>query len=396
MFISKYDPFRFFEYMGVQIKKLILGENNEEEVNISSLSLSLIVLFFFLFIPSFMALTQNIFFPDNTPLKTMTEDYFMFIMLFVVAIISFFIHGFYCKYNKLKNNLVNNLKNSKKDKIILNITENKWIAYFALAGTLFVFYIFFSGGYMSSKSTLVWFKHPIVIGDFVNNHWFQWLFFIYFKTLTGIVWFEIISLGTKGILLFVRLNNVYKNYNLKLRRFAPDQCGGLKIIGLISLNFFSIIAIAGFYFIGFTVINYQHAAPNLRFFLIFTVVGYIILGPIIFFGPMYSTHKKMLEVKNNKLSDIEKKLEKHHEKIDKIIDPYQNTDFDSKTIQQHNNAIEHLKREKEEWHQVNEWPFDRRIFNGFVSRYVSPLVLFPAKFLLDQGISDFIIDNINF
>ena len=395
MYIYKDDPFYIFELITQKIKLLLTSnttENNSDEV--SSLSFSFIVFIFFVIIPIILSYTQGIFFPENTAIKTMGEDIFMFCMLFLVSVISYFIHSFYIKFNNLKHELAINLKDYEQDKIDFDVMNKKWLIILGIAGVLFTYYTYYIEGYMTTKSTLVWFKSPVVAGEYVRFNFLQWILFFYFKLLTAIVWFEMISLGVKGLLLYRSLSRIYKKYDLKIRRFAPDECGGLKIIGLISLNFFTMIAIVGFYIIGFTVINFQHATTDMKFFMIGTVIGYAVLGPIIFFGPMYSTHREIKSVKKQELNKLEDKLEIHHKKIDKIIDPYIDNKFEEKIVKEHSTAIEHLKREKIEWQKVNDWPFDRRLFNGFISRYVSPFVIFPIKFILDQGISEIIFENI--
>lgn len=373
-------PVVIFETIGRYLKvKLFLRESSF----LSYTAFGLTVIFFYLVLPLFFSIIQGTFSgtPQNfysfTPQNfySFQDDYYFIAMTILIGPAGCVLRYFYRQipetFDKTGDRMTDSLSEKLRGFYTLPKTGLRLVA---CLGVGLVFLAFFFRGYRTDATA--WAGFPIGMKSDVRFWWFQWFLFLYFQILSFLAWYAIIELAIKGTTIYFVIRRLYASSNLKLRRFAPDNCGGMRFIGRFCLSFFSLASIVGIYIFWFFTIKYLETEQIVNNFHIVVSGLYFFFAPFFFFGPLITTHNKMKAAKAEEIKDIESQLEYHYSQVNQIINSetdLKNTQTQKAQLEKHSQAIDQLKKQYNEWNKVTPWPVDPGIFQGFLARYLLPL-----------------------
>lgn len=375
-------PILIFKGFGDFIKRKFY---KKRDISVSYLTFGLIILLFFLAVPIIFAILQGTFIASaNTTYSSkflfLSEDYFMMAMLVLMIPSGIILYYIYNQTPKVFKKLKKNLEINPKSRPVSFKTPPKTL-YFLIILSLTVL-VFLASFHISSLSNVPTWNSMPSSSTYFRFAWLQWIIFLYFQVLYLIIWYAIIELAIKGIVIFYNLEQLYSKSKLKLKRFAPDGCGEMKFMGKYALNFFSLATIIGIYIFWYFTLTYMENESLTQYHIIFPIL-YLLLAPMFFFGPLISTHNKIKAAKEKKLKQISKQLETHYSHINNYVG--EKSEIDKKEIEKHSHVVDQLKKQHREWKNLNSWPIDSILFKNFIARYLSPFVTIPIQIFLSRG-----------
>ena len=198
-------------------------------------------------------------------------------------------------------------------------------------------------------------NNPEVIGALPYRGSNLGLIPLVYETFDGLFLYLIFVDLVAIVLAICFLPRDIKSY-MKVDELHIDKCGGFSIIGKLMLTssttYFIIVAIAS---IG-RFINHPY------YYLL--VISSIIFGIIIFFLPQYTTHRLIVEEKEQKLKEITDELKKL---LGKKSETHEE-EFRTSLIR-----LEKF-RLREEIEDIREYPFDTKILYAFLGAAIFPVV----------------------
>ena len=193
-------------------------------------------------------------------------------------------------------------------------------------------------------------------------------------TTYAILYFVLMVMIYKSILLTYFLRKLHKTFYFQVNPFHPDRCGGLKFIGdfIITIDYiifiFLIVIVASFVF--------PHS-EELNLFLYFNLPLYILLALFFFFYPLLPIHNSMKEQKYNMMSKLKEKLgSEYRETLDELMEK----DMEVRLRAPPKKIFETVD-------VMSIWPFD---VGGLPIEHLGKLpeiLKKPAKKLIEYGLS---------
>jgi len=201
----------------------------------------------------------------------------------------------------------------------------------------------------------------------VNDHlqFCGYVFLLWIFVLYALI--PIYAIRTFGISLFLR-SLVRHAEQLHMLPFHPDRCGGLRPVGrlglrnqylltVFALNIGTLVAVSEMYL----------EVPRPLYWLIAAaVVAYIILGPLIFMGPLLSFRAGMLRTKIELMSDVAQRLRVELRRLREHLPSGSITKEDEE-------LIDRLRKVGAVIDELPVWPFDAGTLRKFLTAYVVPL-----------------------
>jgi hypothetical protein len=199
-------------------------------------------------------------------------------------------------------------------------------------------------------------------GRGVATTYFISLFFLYFIILFFVV---------RCIAMAVYLNAVVsrKSASISLQPFHPDHCGGLRPVGQLGLRNQYTVTILGLNIVVLAATVWEKLPHDFGHVAIIAsaTAAYLILGPIVFMGPLLPFHQCMDREKQRALAIVVERLRQEFNRISKQIPAGQFTAREAlfvARLRKFGGTIEDLP----------VWPFDSRTLVRFASAYVIPIV----------------------
>ena len=221
----------------------------------------------------------------------------------------------------------------------------------------------YSGRFQSKKATRVMFLLSllIVIVWYISSllmpqenstlYWITanpWIGIIVSPTLFVVAYALVFSIYDV-IMLILCLRDLFKNSKIRVNVLNPDQAGGLSIIGQFSGNLSYILALLGLtYSVSAISLKAQFLGdyPNL-----IALIAYVVLAPFVFFTPLWSAHKKMVEYRDQTIREISVEFE---ETLLQIKDSF---DTSQDEIESHIKNLKQLYELRELILKFPVWPF---------------------------------------
>jgi hypothetical protein len=163
------------------------------------------------------------------------------------------------------------------------------------------------------------------------------------------------------------LRDVARSGEVRLEPFHPDGCGGLSPVGKIGLRHQYILTLIGINLLIFYFHNVKLLDKSLiiNIVMITLIVGYVIIGPLVFFSPLIPFRKAMKSFKSNLINDFSSRLQ---EELDKV-----RTNLKGQSISKEDRElIEMLRNIIILFQELPVWPFDTRTIRKFVIAYLAP------------------------
>lgn len=199
---------------------------------------------------------------------------------------------------------------------------------------------------------------------------------IYFRLFVVINYYMILIITYKCIITTWAIREIFK-FDLIVQPLHPDKCGGLKVIGSLSIAmhyFLQLIII----FLTMIVIFNSGSLHNIVFIL--TFLSLVIVTIFSLFFSLYKAHSKMQAAKDNLLTKL-------HIEFRKNYDQLLNDNF-KKDIANNLQSIHNLYAVAE---KMPVWPFDIHSIIRFFSSISIPIFIFLIEMLSN---TDSIIYNI--
>ena len=164
------------------------------------------------------------------------------------------------------------------------------------------------------------------------------------------------------VVISVFLNHVVKSSQISLLPFHPDKCGGLRPVGRLGLRNQYTLTVLGLNIV--LLIVGSHGLPDRL--LVEAAVAYLILGPIIFMGPLLPFRRGMMETKEGWMKEAGDRLHIEFEHL--------RVKMRTSEISKEDEAmIDRLRKVGSFIQELPVWPFDAQTLRTFATAYIVPL-----------------------
>ncbi len=207
----------------------------------------------------------------------------------------------------------------------------------------------------------------------------------YYILCMAIFYFVVSVSVVRSFTTVLFLRDVVKQSRVEIIPFHPDRCGGLGPVGRIGLRNQYLLSIIGanvvlllmtFFILG--------SNASVGFLLILAALGYLIIGPISFMGPLLPFRSAMQRDKSRLIALVAKNIKGEFKRITKLIDEGNLTDEDQKSLTRYQKVGELVAK-------LPIWPFDTVTLRKFFSAYLFPLISVVLSFLLQELIKRYLI-----
>jgi hypothetical protein len=164
------------------------------------------------------------------------------------------------------------------------------------------------------------------------------------------------------------LNDVVGHAQLQMLPFHPDKCGGLRPMGRFGLRNQYLLTILGMniVFLVIVTVRYLKVPTSLAGLVAGAAAGYLLLGPIVFMGPLLSFRGAMIRTKAGLLSEVAQRLRLELQRLRKELPA-------GKLLREDEELIDRLRKVGEVIDELPVWPFDADTLRKFLTAYVAPL-----------------------
>ena len=191
-----------------------------------------------------------------------------------------------------------------------------------------------------------------------------WYFLFCLWLFYAVVTFYIIR--TISVSLF--LASLVRQGHIRMLPFHPDHCGGLRPVGRLGLRNQYGLTVFGINVVLFllTARAYQ-ALPPVHALIAVTIVGYLVVGPLVFLGPLAPFRSGMVRTKGDLLGEVAARLRLELQRLRKEISHGVITREDEE-------LIDRLRKIGSVIDELPVWPFDSGTLLRFVTAYLLPLL----------------------
>jgi hypothetical protein len=164
------------------------------------------------------------------------------------------------------------------------------------------------------------------------------------------------------------LANVVRFGDIRMLPFHPDKCGGLRPVGRLALRNQYGLSVMGINVVLFALTSmlYLAAPPALYLLVGLAVVAYLIVGPILFVGPLLPFRTGMLRTKSELMSEVAHRLRIELSRIRCELKAGSITRGDEE-------LMDRLRKIGSVVDELPVWPFDASILRRFLTAYVVPV-----------------------
>jgi hypothetical protein len=194
------------------------------------------------------------------------------------------------------------------------------------------------------------------------------------------VYFVMIVYVIRSIAIAFFLNDVVDDAQLRMIPFHPDRCGGLRPVGRFGLRNQYVLTILGcnvVLLLGVTV-SYLTVPSSLFVLIAGAALAYMLLGPLVFMGPLLSFRTGMVRTKAELMGEIAQRLRVELQRLRKELPAGDLTREDEE-------LIDRLRKVGGVIDELPVWPFDANTLRRFLGAYVTPLLGAAAVPLLDKA-----------
>ena len=186
---------------------------------------------------------------------------------------------------------------------------------------------------------------------------------------------------TRSVCIALFLSALVDKVTVRLLPFHPDGCGGLQPVGRLGLRNQLTLTILGLNIaiLGFITRHYLVPHGAEAWMIIIAVLAYLILGPVVFIGPLLPFRTGMLRSKATLMGELSDRLRADFTAIRGRLKDDGLVDADLQTL-------ERLKKVGSMIEGLPVWPFDARTLRTFGSAYLVPLVLPLLSKLVESGL----------
>jgi len=155
---------------------------------------------------------------------------------------------------------------------------------------------------------------------------------------------------------------------LRILPLHPDKCGGLRPVGRLGLRNQYTLTVLGINIVLLLVVYSMQNAEQLREVMIAASVAYLVLGPVIFMGPLLPFRAGMQDAKKKWTHEVARVVRVEIERLQVQIGKNEVTKPDEE-------SIERLRKVGAAIDELPIWPFDPGTLRKFATAYIVPLAL---------------------
>lgn len=199
-------------------------------------------------------------------------------------------------------------------------------------------------------------------GQFSVTGWiYIYCIFLFYSIVTVYV--------LRTIIFSIFLRDLAKRVQMLVVPFHPDQCGGLRPVGVLGLRNQYILSVLGINILILIFVYFKSLEIPLGLFLLIVLaaIAYIILSPIVFVLPMLPFRIGMIRNKDELINDVAKRLRLE---LDRVRVKLQS----GPVSKEDEEIIERLRKISQMTGDMAVWPFDSQTLRKFVTAYMVPLV----------------------
>jgi hypothetical protein len=179
----------------------------------------------------------------------------------------------------------------------------------------------------------------------------------------------------------VFLRDLVAHAEIRMLPFHPDKSGGLRPVGRLGLRNQYALTVCGVNLVLLLFVSnrYLNVPLPLHGLMVAAGAAYVILGALVFIGPLLPFRAAMLRTKTDLMSEVAQRLRIELQRLRKQLVAGQITKEDEE-------LIDRLRKISAVFNELPVWPFDAETLRKFLTAYVIPVlsaVGFPlAKWIL--------------
>lgn len=172
----------------------------------------------------------------------------------------------------------------------------------------------------------------------------------------------------RSVAISIFLADVVKRAEIRMFPFHPDKCGGLSPVGRLGLRNQYTLTVLGLNIAILALMSIRVLNPTVSLYtlLIAATAAYVILGPVVFVGPLLPFRNGMLRARNEWARDVASVL---RVEVDNLRTKVRTGRFTSADAE----ALERLQKLGGVIDELPVWPFDSKTLRRFGTAYALPL-----------------------
>jgi hypothetical protein len=165
------------------------------------------------------------------------------------------------------------------------------------------------------------------------------------------------------------LKDLVANSDLRLMPFHPDHCGGLQPVGRLGLRNQYVLTILGFNMVLLILVTLRNlnVSRSVIELIVAAAVAYLVVGPLVFMGPLLPFRGGMLRTKARLLGEVAHRIRIELQRLHAQLNSGSITEEDEK-------LIDRLRKVGTVIDELPVWPFDVGTLRKFLTAYVIPLI----------------------
>lgn len=156
---------------------------------------------------------------------------------------------------------------------------------------------------------------------------------------------------------------------LRMLPFHPDKCGGLRPVGRLGLRNQYLLTVFGLNVVLLATVSFRYlgVTPWLYGLISAAALGYAVLGPVVFMGPLLSFRAGMVRTKAELMSEVAQRLRLELSRMRNHLSAGDLSKADEE-------LVDRLRKFGAVIDELPVWPFDAGTLRKFVTAYVVPLI----------------------
>lgn len=202
----------------------------------------------------------------------------------------------------------------------------------------------------------------------------------YMTAWSCMAWFSLLFFSWKSFIMWLGIKRIAQGEDklmFQVKEFHPDGRGGLRALAHLWLNVNYIVVIVGVYIFTYASANSTWTNPM----VVFAVVAYVILAPLLFLSPFLSIHSLMVKHRDKTVLEREASLRHIQELLLQKINEPNSVDRDITTLKA---AQDFLNQRFEDARRLPTWPIDISAWRIFLVSYVSPMLILGIETMVGR------------
>jgi hypothetical protein len=165
------------------------------------------------------------------------------------------------------------------------------------------------------------------------------------------------------------LKDLVAHAEIRMLPFHPDNSAGLRPVGHLGLRNQYALTVYGvnLVLLIWISVRYLNLQSSLYGLIVAAGAAYVILGPLVFIGPLLPFRAAMLRTKTELMSEVAQRLRIELQRLRKQLPSGQITKEDEE-------LIDRLRKLGAVFNELPVWPFDAGTLRKFLTAYVIPII----------------------